>query len=153
MTPLMKASLEGHIDVARILIQAGAEIDSGQVSMFRRMLFCWGSDFVRAEFAAPGENDWTPLMWAAFKGRTLVARELLLSGADPRLFDLEGYDVRSIAILGECGDDVIRLLDAWGSIQALWVIRSAGQVRQRGAKSSLKRIPKDLCRMLGSLIV
>jgi ankyrin repeat protein len=151
-TPLMYASMEGHVDVARILIQAGADVDSGHVSMFRRFFF-WGRTFVLNDYDRIGQNVWTPLMFAASEGHALVARELLLGGANPRRLGLDGYDSRSIALLCGGADEFVRLLDAWGSIQALWVIRSAGQVHHRGENSSLKRLPKDLCRMLGSLMV
>jgi hypothetical protein len=56
LTPLMIASQQGHLDIARLLIQSGAAVDSRDGS------------------------GWTPLMLASFHGHLDVISLLLQSG-------------------------------------------------------------------------
>jgi ankyrin repeat protein len=124
-TAMMCASEKGNIDTARILVQAGAEIDIED------------GDF------------WTPLVWAASEGQLLMARQLLLWGATVNpVPDL----ARSMAGINGHGG-VVKLLDSWGNIKAVWVVRSAGHVRRLANRSALKRLPKELCRLVGPMII
>jgi hypothetical protein len=126
MRPLAVASITNLHSTAQALVQAGADVNSS----------------VR----------FTPLSGAALSGHLKMARNLLLWGADPSRVDSDGNTARQNAKRSRHGK-VVRLLDAWGNIQAVWVVRSAGQVKRLGAQSSLRFLPKDLCRGVGSMLV
>jgi hypothetical protein len=123
----MCASLSGEIDVARVLVQAGAEINN------------------RA-------SNLTPLGCAAFHGHTSMVKELLLWGAVPSLVGTFQKTACQAAMRGG-HHETAQLLGAWGSIQAVWVVRSADQVRRVGKNSALERFPKDLVRMVWGMLV
>jgi ankyrin repeat protein len=123
---LMKASAGGKIGVASILLQAGAEID------------------LAARLTAVG--------YAAFHGHVLMVRELLVWGADPNHMGSAQETARHAALRQDHGG-IVKLLDDWGSIQAVWVVRSAEQVRRLSGFSALKRLPKDLSRVVGSMLM
>jgi ankyrin repeat protein len=125
ITPLMTASQFGTMDVARVLVKAGAEVD------------------LAAEL--------TSLGFAAHEGHRLLVQELLLLGADPSRVGTAQATARQAALLQDHGG-VVRLLDAWDSIPAVWVVLSAGHVRRVANSSALKRLPRDLIRMLGSML-
>jgi ankyrin repeat protein len=137
-TPLIFSSFYGKVEVARVLVQAGAKITR------------------------------TTLVWAAYNGQSLMVQELLMRGADPsgvrvtrlsRFFFLcANNNVNPPETARQAANrrghgEVVRLLDAWGSIRAVWAMGSAEQVRRVGKKSALKRIPKDLVRMVWSVLV
>jgi ankyrin repeat protein len=125
-TPLMVASQFGNIDVARVLVRAGAEINrTGQL---------------------------TALGHAAFQGHTSMAQELLLWGADPCLVGISQETARQAAVRrGHHGTS--QLLEAWRSIQVVWTLGSVEQVRRLGKNSVLKRLPKELVRVVWSMLV
>jgi ankyrin repeat protein len=126
MTPLMVASGKGKIDAARVLVKAGADIGLSA--------------------------RWNSLGYAVYHAHYLMARELLLWGADPYGVGTAQQTARQIAVLQGHGG-VVKLLDAWVTIQSLWVVRSAGMANRISACSKLKCFPKDMCRMLGSMLV
>jgi ankyrin repeat protein len=105
-----------------------------------------------AAFDVPGFAGDTPLMHAARRGHLLVAHKLLLWGADPSRVDDGGGTARSWAEKGGHGG-VVALLDAWRSVQAVWVVRFAGEVRRVAPRSEFKRLPYDMNRMLGKFLV
>jgi ankyrin repeat protein len=94
----------------------------------------------------------TPLMFTAHEGHILVAQKLLLWGADPHRADDEGKTARTWA-MDEGYGGVVTLLDAWSSVQAMWVVRFAGEVRRVAPGSEFKRLPYDMNRMLGNFLV
>jgi ankyrin repeat protein len=106
-----------------------------------------------APFDEPGYQGETPLMTAARNGHILVAQTLLLWGADPHRLDEDGCTARSLAAEEEGHEGVVALLDAWRSVQALWVVRFAGEVRHVAPRSEFKRLPYDMNRMLGKFLV
>ena len=57
-TPLHTASVNGHLELARVLISAGADVN------------------------AKNEDNWTPLHVASFNGHPELARYLISAGAD-----------------------------------------------------------------------
>ena len=57
-TPLCEAAVNGHVDVAQLLIAAGADINKGDI------------------------NGRTPMHWAAVRGHEKVAQLLIKAGAD-----------------------------------------------------------------------
>jgi hypothetical protein len=81
-----------------------------------------------------------------------MVRELLLWGADPTRVGTLQHTARQIAVREGHGG-VVKLLDAWGNVQVIWVVRSADQVRRLSAQSALRLLPKDLCREVGSMLV
>ncbi|MEO7725711.1 MAG: ankyrin repeat domain-containing protein, partial [Burkholderiales bacterium] len=72
-TPLMYAASGGHLNVARLLISNGAQVN------------------------ATAENGNTPLMMAAREGHAAVVSLLLASGADAGLQTASGATAASIA--------------------------------------------------------
>jgi ankyrin repeat protein len=95
-TPLYQAAVQGETELARLLLDAGADPDliSGGESEGTPLCAasCYGNvEIVRALLAHRAnpnlrENElWTPLRWAASHGHEEVARMLLAAGADPDL--------------------------------------------------------------------
>ena len=88
---LMLAAIDNHIDIARLLIQEGAEVNKtgwtplhyastkGHIEMMR--LLIENSAYLDAE----SPNGTTPLMMAAFYGTPMAVKLLLEEGADPLL--------------------------------------------------------------------
>jgi ankyrin repeat protein len=91
-----------------------------------------------------------PLGVAAQMGHLDLVRNLLLWGADPSQKSRSGNNTaRSFAEnRGFC--KIVTLLDTSASIL---VVRSAQQVHRLAWRSSLKRLPKDLCRLVGSMLL
>jgi ankyrin repeat protein len=125
-TPFMTASFHGKIGVPRVLFQAGANLNRS--------------------------GRFTSLGLAAYNGHRLMARQLLLWGADPLGVGTNLETAHQVAVRrGQPA--VVRLLDNWGAFQAVWVVSSAGQVRRLSKGSALKFLPKELCRMVGSMLI
>eukprot|EP00439_Symbiodinium_sp_Y106_P055418 s807_g7.t1 len=101
ISPLMKASINGHVDVARLLLEAGAQANFHGGSV-------WGdsplmaaanrghSQVVELLLEAKAETDFadtencTALIFAAFYGRVEAARLLLEAGAQTELRSQDG---------------------------------------------------------------
>lgn len=102
-TALMLAVMGNHIDVARRLIETGAEVAhsgwaplhyaaySGNEAMARLLL-----DH-KAPLDAKAPNGQTALMLAVANGHLALVRLLIESGADTAIKDAEGRDVLSLA--------------------------------------------------------
>jgi ankyrin repeat protein len=87
-TPLHDAALAGNADLARLLIEKGAQVD-----------------------ARDGESGATPLHHAASWGRAAVVRLLLEKGADPTLRNKSGKTPLDLAREAPV-DEVIEALTA-----------------------------------------
>jgi hypothetical protein len=162
ITPLIAAFGMCREDVALELIRLGADVElSDQMDHSPLSLACKFNLHSTAEALVQAGADinrpsfltiFIPLGSAATNGHVSMVQKLLLWGSNPgQVGSLLGDTVRAETNkLGHYG--VVQLLDAWGSIQTVWVVRSAGQVRRLGTRSALKSLPKDLCRMVGSML-
>ena len=93
-TPLHYAATNGHIAMARLLLEHHAYIDS------------------------PSPNGTTPLMMAAQYGTPLICKLLLEEGADPTIQNQKGLTAIDFAKLGEKKDSIAYLesfVHAWNS--------------------------------------
>jgi cytohesin len=98
-TPLHVAAEYGHDDVVRLLLEAGAAIDSRRIEGLTplHLAASYGRFPVVKRLLAAGANPnsresggWTPLHRAASEGHENVVRLLLAQGADPRAMDHQG---------------------------------------------------------------
>ncbi|KAA8905689.1 hypothetical protein FN846DRAFT_950264 [Sphaerosporella brunnea] len=115
-TPLHLAALGGHVDVARLLLDAGAIIDwrtrqgrtplyfaarAGKLGMVE-LLVERGADI------NANRRSWTPLITAARNSRPHVVYYLVKEGADPHLAAF-GMTPKKAAELAGC-DEIVRFL-------------------------------------------
>jgi ankyrin repeat protein len=129
-SPLMEASREGHADVVRGLLEAGA--DPGRrgnalgMGMTALHLAADGDrpDIVRLLLSVGVPVDvanaqgTTPLAWALGEGSTAAARVLLDAGANPAIEDANGFSALDAVEYIE--DEALRrrLLDAAGEAES-----------------------------------
>jgi ankyrin repeat protein len=160
-TPLLAAIANDREDIAMELIRYEASVEltdrlgrsplmvssSRNLRSTSQALVLAGADVNKLD-----NEGGSALMYASFRGHSRMVQEMLLWGADPSLLDGFGLTPRNLAEL-EGHDEVINLLDAWGPIQGVWALLSASQVRRLGTRSALKLLPKDLVRMMGSMLV
>jgi ankyrin repeat protein len=157
-TPLLLAIYKRREDVAVELIMRGANVEItelhghtpltracfGNLQATAHALIQAGADMERAQ----GFN-WTPLGHAALGGHISMVRAMLSWGADPNGVGTRQQTARMVAKnYGHRG--ILNFLDTCGSIL---VVRSAGEVHRLGKNSALKRLPKDLGRMVGALLM
>ena len=101
-TALMLAAFNGHTEIAALLLDAGARIDTrDQTGRTALMYAASGENEVTVALLikrragvnlADSEEHWTPLMFAAAEGQADVVRRLLDAGADPTAADIDGED-------------------------------------------------------------
>jgi ankyrin repeat protein len=121
-TPLMAACLDGFLDVAKLLVAAGAQVNG------------------------PG---WTPLHYAAFDGRTDIVNYLLDVGANKDALAPNGYSALMLAVRnghlpaarallarapdlnvkGQDGETALSIATQRGERELAEVLRHAGAVR------------------------
>lgn len=93
-TPLMWAAAEGHTDVMKLLIEAGADVNA------RSRIIHWErqrTDEPRDKWLPPG--GLTPLLIAAREGRTESARVLLDARADINIVDPDRHSALILALI------------------------------------------------------
>ena len=90
-TPLVQASLQGFVDIAKVLLDHRADANKQRADGMTPLLFAVQSGFVdvakllldhRADADKPRRDGMTPLLFAAQKGFVEVAKVLLENGAD-----------------------------------------------------------------------
>jgi ankyrin repeat protein len=101
-TPLMKAAVNGHTDVARRLISAGASLDLADKGGYTPLLLAASNNHVELVAllldqgamidAKEQTQGYTALIWAAHRGHSATVELLLARGADTTLPDFEGHD-------------------------------------------------------------
>ena len=101
MLPIQLAADNGHSEVIKLLLQAGADVNAPhekvQATPLQYAAAAGRLDAVRVLLAAHAKVDAvdnqgrTPLMWAASKGQVPVIQELLQHGADANLKAHNGW--------------------------------------------------------------
>ncbi len=86
VTPLIAAAEGGHIQVVRMLVDAGAEVNRADAGGF------------------------TPLMGAARTGHAGLVKFLLERGANPEAVDTDGKNARTHAVLFKHQNDIVPIL-------------------------------------------
>lgn len=105
-TPLLSAAREGQVESARLLLDAGAEVDGrgGAMPPLAAAALRGHAIMVRlllrhgARVDAPGANGLTALMNAVKLNQPEVARVLLEGGADTRVRDRDGQTLLGVAV-------------------------------------------------------
>lgn len=105
-TALMAASLGGHVDIVRMLLERKADANVADRVGKTAMVYASGSGHTRIvemllDYGVPVnaryDNDLTALMWAAGQGHDATAKLLLERGADASLRDNRGKSAADIA--------------------------------------------------------
>ena len=120
---LVTASFHGYVDVIRVLLDAGVDVDG--LDAFGNTALCTASRYgsvngVRvlveegsADVDKTGEEGWTPLICASWAGEVDLVRVLLEAGADVGVRDPWGDTAADVA--REMGrDGVVGVLHEWG---------------------------------------
>ena len=106
-TPLWAASLAGHLDVVKLLIERNAEVDcrtSTNSTPLRSAAFRGHLDIVRflvengADINVRNDGDNTPLMVACYRGHAAVVSYLIAHGARLNLQGECGYSALHCAV-------------------------------------------------------
>jgi ankyrin repeat protein len=123
-SPLTLACENNLLATAHALVNAGADVNR------------------RAAFR-------TPLSSAALGGLFGMTQKLLLWGAHLSPLDLHGRHARSIAE----SHGHVRIVTLLDTVSSMLVLRAAAEASSLGCSSALKRFPKDLCRMVGAMLM
>jgi ankyrin repeat protein len=130
-TPLMVAAREGHADIVRRLIEAGARVDAqtrkGRVPAFRLPASNAGSKgagIVRGGWPDRGQREATPgaktpLLYAAREGHLDVVKLLLAAGADLEKTDADGVTPLLMAVLNDQTPTAGYLLEHGANVKAM----------------------------------
>ncbi|XP_071084544.1 ankyrin repeat and KH domain-containing protein 1-like [Haliotis cracherodii] len=107
-TPVMMAVMEGHQRVFDLLVSKNADltlVDNNGDSLLH--LACYGGNTAIVQYAVSpsnvnsrGQNGWTPVMMAAFKGHQSVFDLLVSKNAVPTLVDKDGNSLLHLACYG-----------------------------------------------------
>jgi ankyrin repeat protein len=93
MTPLMMAAYDGYTEIAKLLIEKGAEVDAKGGADLDTTPLIYAASQDRADMVKllieKGANvniktryGWTPLIFAATRGQVVIAKLLIDKGAD-----------------------------------------------------------------------
>jgi ankyrin repeat protein len=105
-TPLMWAAADGHADMVKLLVEAGADVHA------RSAIIQWErqrTEEPRDKWMPPG--GFTPLLLAAREGRVAAAKALLDAGADVNEVDPERHSAIVIALINGHFDVAGLLID------------------------------------------
>jgi len=110
-SPLQWACFLSREDLLKWLLRNGARPDPGESNTVMgpiHVAAAWGKMSaieVLLEAGVPleskGPSGWTPLLYSCHQGRTEVARQLILRGADPRQTDRAGRTPLHLAAAGD----------------------------------------------------
>lgn len=106
-TALMLASFNGHSEIVKILIEAGALVQTKDATGRTALMYAsTGTDTATVKLLlskgaevneADSDEHFTPLMWAAAEGGTEICRLLLEAGADTSMKDVDGDTASTFA--------------------------------------------------------
>ncbi|PUE33007.1 hypothetical protein B9Z35_05650 [Limnohabitans sp. Jir61] len=106
-TPLMLAAITNHLELAKLLIERGADVNKpgwtplhyastrGHREMMRLLLD--NEAYIDSE----AEDGTTPLMMAAYGAPALAVKLLLEEGADPTLVNSSNFSALDLALRGD----------------------------------------------------
>ena len=118
VTPLHLASRDGNVEVARVLLKHGADVNARDISKWTPLRHALDKGHVEvarvliekgADVGAQGVDDWMPLHWASRHGQAELAQVLLEHGADQDAKDIHGWTPWRRA-LDEGHVEVVRVL-------------------------------------------
>ena len=108
-TALMWAAAENHADAVRVLVAAGAGVNTRSATMaFSRDKF---GDGRSARFTVLPRGEWTPLMYAVRQDATEAVRALAVAGANLNATDPDGTTALVLAVINAHYDLAATLLD------------------------------------------
>lgn len=92
VTPLMIASYNGYLAIARVLLRFGANPNLGTLN---------NTDFYLGKLLSHKNSKSTSLMFAAYAGKLEMVLALIKGGADVNMQDSDGQTALMYAILGD----------------------------------------------------
>ena len=148
-TPLMWAAAQGHPDMMRALIEAGADVNA------RSTIIAWERQRTsepRDKWLPPG--GLTPMLFAAREGCVDCVKVLVSSGADPNIVDPDQYSPLVLALINGHFDVAGALIDAGANLDredkvgrtALWAAVDAHTI-----PSSNRPAPRETDDTLSSM--
>src|SRR6185436_822674 len=148
-TPLMWAAAQGHPDLMRALIEAGADVNA------RSTIIAWERQRTsepRDKWLPPG--GLTPMLFAAREGCVDCVKVLVSSGADPNIVDPDQYSALVLALINGHFDVAGALIDAGANLDmqdkvgrtALWAAVDAHTI-----PSSNRPAPRETDDTLSSM--
>lgn len=111
-TALMSTAGRGHAEIAKILLDAGADINlQNELEVYRK----WKEDGKPNTHMMP-PSGFTALMFAALRGQAKVAKVLLDAGANIKATNIDGFTALTFAALSGNSEIVKALLDAGANV-------------------------------------